>query len=68
MDDTYVNLEHGSEELVRFFDHLNNQSNHIKFRMKQEKDCSLPFLDVMVIINNDGTMGYKVYKKKIHID
>jgi hypothetical protein len=38
VDDTNVILEHEEEELMKFVEHLNSQSNHIKFTLELEKD------------------------------
>jgi hypothetical protein len=46
-----------------FFDHLNQQSPHIKFTMETELEGILPFLDVKVI-NSNGRITTEVYRKK----
>lgn len=59
---------HGMEELNRLIEHLNNQSDSIKFIMKRDKDGTLQFLDVLVIRNTNGSIAHKVYRKKMHTD
>jgi hypothetical protein len=46
-----------------FFDHLNQQSPHIKFTMETEKEDILPILDVKVIKSNEK-ITTEVYRKK----
>lgn len=48
VDDTNVKWPHGNEELNKFFEHLNEISEDIKFTMELEENESIPFLDVLV--------------------
>jgi hypothetical protein len=68
VDDTNVKWPHGKEELDRFFEHLNGISENIKFTMELEENNSIPFLDVLMIRKQDGTLGHKVFRKKTHTD
>ena len=34
----------------------------------QKEDKSVPFLDVLLIIQEDRTLGHKVYRKPTHTD
>ena len=36
--------------------------------MEIEENMSIPFLDVLVTIKEDGTLGHQVFKKKTHTD
>ena len=68
MDDTYVVWPHGREELDRFLGHLDNQNYNIRFTMEIERNMSLPFLDVLISKNDDGSISHQVYRKKTHTD
>ena len=66
VDDTFVIQSHGKEKLEVFFLHLNNQSSSIKFTMEFECNGSLPFLDVLLSRNDNGSFSHQVYHKKTH--
>ena len=66
VDDTNVNWPHGDEELKTFLDHLNSISKDIQFTMEGEVNNHIPFLDVLLSKNEDGTLGHKVFRKKSH--
>ena len=51
-----------------FFQHLNNQSDFIKFTMDFEDNGSLPFLDVLISRNGDGSFSHQVFRKKTHTE
>ena len=68
VDDTDVVWPHGKEELYRFLEHLNNQNNTIRFTMEIEINMSLPFLDVVISKNDNGSISHQVYRKKTHSD
>ena len=36
--------------------------------METEENKFIPFLDILVIRNDDGTLGHCVFRKKTHID
>jgi hypothetical protein len=36
--------------------------------MELEENGKIPFLDVLISIKEDGTLGHQVYRKKTHID
>jgi len=67
VDDTNVIWFHSHEELDLFFDHLNNQSSAIKFTKEQEVDGCLPFLDILISKNSDGSLSHQVFRKKTHM-
>ena len=68
VDDTGVVWSHGQEELDIFFSHMKNQSSSIKFIMEQEVDGNLPFLDVLISRNDDGSVSHQVFQKKTHTE
>ena len=68
VDDTFIILAHGREDLVKFVDHLNKQPDSIKFTMEMEENNCLPFLDTLIIRKQDGGVSHKVYRKKTHTD
>jgi len=68
VDDTNVIWSHGQDELYLFFDHLNRKSSAIKFTKEQEVDGCLPFLDIHISRNDDGSLAHRVFRKKIHIE
>ena len=68
VDDTFVIWPHGPQHLQGFLDHLNNLHPNIKFTMDQEEGNSIPFLDVKVSRQPDGSLGHAVYRKPTHTD
>ena len=48
LDDINVRWTHGENYLNKLFEHLNNQSNGIKFIMELESNGNIPFLDVLI--------------------
>jgi len=68
VDDTYVVWPHGRESLTGFFDHLNSQLESIKFTMELEENRSIPFLDILISKNNNGSLSHQVYLKKTNTD
>ena len=64
VDDTFMILhEYAIQE---FTEHINSQSEHIKFTIEAEQDGQLPFLDTLVILNDDSTLKTKIYRKPTH--
>ena len=63
IDDTFIIWTHGRQKLEDFLKYLNTLNNHIKFTMEIEKSEKLPFLDVLVKKNDDGSLGHAVYRK-----
>lgn len=51
---------------ITILEHINNITPTIKFTMESPERSSLPFLDVLVRINNDGRPLFKVYRKTTH--
>ena len=67
VDDTFVIWPHGQEELQRFHQHLNGIHPSIHFTMEEEKECTLPFLDVLVSRGHDKLLT-SVYRKPTHTE
>ena len=69
VDDTLSSWVHGLENLHRFLEHINSLHPSIKFTLEMQKeDKTIPFLDVLLIIQEDGSLGHKVYRKPTHTD
>ena len=67
VDDTFVVIQKTKED--SFFNHLNTIDERIQFtREESRSDGSMPFLDTLVTINEDGSLSTKVYRKKTHTD
>jgi len=66
VDETFVVWPHSRSALNSFFDHLNNISPHIQFTMEIQMDNSLPFLDVLILHQLNGTLTHQAYRKKTH--
>jgi len=58
VNDTFVIWSHDKEELELLFLHLNNQFSSIKFTMEFESNGNLPFLDVLLSRNDDGSFSH----------
>ena len=68
VDDVYSNWPYGEEALKDFVDHLNNQYDSIKFTTEREEKACLPFLDVLTMRKQDGSLRHQVYRKQTHTD
>ena len=66
VDDTFAVLER--EETDQFLQHLNSLDPNIKFTQENLTSNSLPFLDCLVTINEDGSLSTSVYRKPTHTD
>ena len=51
-----------------FHQHINNIEPSIQFTCEIEQDNHLPFLDVLLTKEDDGTISTSVYRKKTHTD
>ncbi|BHF71335.1 hypothetical protein SprV_0401439200 [Sparganum proliferum] len=61
VDDTFVIINR--DRIGEFTQHLNSIFPDIQFTMEEEKDCQLPFLDVLVQRKEDGGLITTVYRK-----
>ncbi|XP_011862457.1 PREDICTED: uncharacterized protein LOC105559054 [Vollenhovia emeryi] len=68
VDDTVVIWNHGRETLPHFLTFINSQHPNIQFTMETEQNSQIPFLDVLVRRNEDGTLSHNVYRKPTHTD
>ena len=66
VDDTWVVLPKTS--ISDFLEHINSIEMSIKFTMEEEKDNSIPFLDVFVTRNPDHTFATDLYSKPTNSD
>lgn len=51
---------------LTILEYINNITPTIKFTMESPEFSSLPFLDVLIRINNDGRPRFRVYRKTTH--
>ena len=69
VDDTLSSWSHGLDNLQKFLDHINSLHPSIKFTFEVQKDDkTIPCLDVLFTIHDDGSLGHKVYRKPTHTD
>ena len=67
VDDTFVVIK--KSELTSFFDYINSRDQFITFTQELISDASsLPFLDVLVSVDDSGEIHCKVYRKPTHTD
>lgn len=66
VDDTDVVWPHGESNLKLLFSHPNNQNESIKFTIEKEDVKSIPFMDVLVLRKDNGTLSHQVFKNKTH--
>ena len=65
VDDTFVVIQTAHKE--EFFQHINSLEGSIQFTAEDiQADGSLPFLDVLVTPQPDGTLKTSVYRKPTH--
>ena len=67
MDDTFVIIQKTQED--GFLQHINSIDEKIQFTKEASRgDGSMPFLDTLITINEDGSLNTKVYRKPTHTD
>ena len=64
MDDCFACIKKGERENI--LNELNAFHHSINFTYELEENNSLPFLDVLVMRNDNGSISKKVYRKKTH--
>ena len=67
VDDTFTIIE--SSQKRAFLDHINYFDQHIQFACEEQReDGFTPFLDILVMPNEDGSPSSTVYRKPTHTD
>ena len=67
MDDTFTILQ--SSQKTSFLEYLNSIDDHIKFTSEEPgQDGTIPFLDILIIPNEEGSLKTTVYRKPAHTD
>ena len=67
VDDTFTIIYTAHKE--SFLKHLNSIDDHIQFTSEDQRpDGSMPFLDILVIPEQDGSLSTTVYRKPTHTD
>ena len=67
VDDTLSIMK--SSQIDNFLQHLNSLDQNIQFTKKEARaDGSMPFLDVLIIPREDGSLETTVYRKPTHTD
>ncbi|CAM9317636.1 unnamed protein product [Heterosigma akashiwo] len=67
-DDTWMIWQHSQELFDEFLKKLNDIHPKIKWEAVFEENGQLPFLDVLVVRNEDGSFTTTVYRKPTHSD
>ena len=63
MDDIISVWNYGKEELKGFFlEHVNFRGGDLEFTIELEEDNKLPFLDVL-LLKNENSLDFKIYRK-----
>ena len=67
VDDTCTVIK--SSYRSEFLEHSNSINEHIQFTSEdQREDESMPFFDILIIPNEDGSLSTTVYRKPTHTD
>ena len=67
VDDTFTIIK--SSEKTRFLKHLNTIDPNIQFTSEECRiDGSMPFLDILITLKEDGSLSTTVYRKPTHTD
>ena len=62
VDDTFL-IFNDRDDCELFLEYINLEHKNIKFTLEVENDNCLPFLDVLVTRNYDGTISTSLYRK-----
>ena len=67
VDDTFTILQSSKKE--EFLEHLNSIDQQIQFTAEDRReDGAMPFLDILVSPERDGSLSTSVYRKPTHTD
>ena len=66
VDDTCTALP--ADLVSRFHQHLNSINEHLQFTLEKEEDVCLPFLDILLKHEPDGSIQTLVHHKSTHTD
>ena len=67
VDDTFVIIKASHKQ--EFLDHINSKDHHIQFTSEESReDGSMPFLDMLIIPQEDGRFQTTIYRKPTHTD
>ena len=67
VDDTFTILQWSQK--ISFLEYLNSIDEHIQFTSEEAgDDGSIPFLDVLIIPDEEGNLKTTVYRKPTHMD
>ena len=65
MDDTFTIIQRSQKDA--FLDHINSIDDNIHFTCEDPReDGSIPFLDMLIISDEDGRLNTTVYRKPTH--
>jgi hypothetical protein len=67
VDNMFIILPNGTENIDRFIDHFNELHRNTQFTIEMERDGHLPFIDIDIWRRNDYSLGHEVYRKRTHI-
>ena len=62
VDDCFLTFEN-KQQSEEFFNHMNKQHGNITFTKEDEHDNCLPFLDILISRDPDGTTTTSIYRK-----
>ena len=66
-DDTFVIIK--ASHKLEFLDHINSIDQNIQFTSEESReDGSIPFLDMLIIPQEDGSFNTTIYRKPTHTD
>ena len=67
MDDTFTIIQ--SSQKMSFLEHLNSIDEHIQFTSEESgHGGSIPFLDILIIPDEEGSLKTTAYRKPAHTD
>ena len=67
VDDTCVIIK--ASHKLEFLDHINSIDQNIQFTSEESKeDGSMPYLDMLIIPQEDGSFNTTIYRKPTHTD